>query len=540
MGAKSSSSPKKRHSRVLEGVQALQTGTGLLLSTPAANNPCFSYAKVVAALLPCINHYESDVISQYWFFAAGVNFFITSSYLLANSGNNYSTAQSGAMAYGPAISEGAGGATQLTAMDATRYNTYAFKESNTGGICIQVQGGGTPPGSLLAFDGNGAPTLLSEYAAGMQGVSFGILGVNDALLGVTSIMLLYTDITVTTPQAMVLVPANAVAVGSVTSTGTASGCSHVLARPAFFDTLTFDPVTLYAQLPSTTRSPSTAAGPSRSNTDQLVLFRWTLMLAQAPSSLLNASAAAYMSTHCMGTTTEGCRNGGGSGAACTLFLSNSSVGKTCSAASKIDAPTTDAAYKTLCSTAHKDALALLDCSCVNYAQSTYRQPDLNGGQTYPEFQAWLQKNGLPAADATRVSCWWPGCTSSRQAGALTLSTMSATGPAASCPDITDCISAITVSNLDTGAVTKTISDACGAGGAGGGAGAGANNSASATPFLKSKTFTSLIIFVAVDFFCMIVAYVLATTLRPTAPPRLVYIRPEDVARIKNGLGPRIQ
>ena len=100
--------------------------------------------------------------------------------------------------------------------------------------------------------------------------------------------------------------------------------------------------------------------------------------------------------------------------------------------------------------------------------------------------------------------------------------MPTVGPAASCPDITDCISVITVSNLDNGKVTTAVSEACN------GSGASPGTGSAKQPFVKSAAFKTIIIFLVVAVILVAVVYVFATTSGTPAPPQLVYITPADV------------
>jgi hypothetical protein len=139
----------------------------------------------------------------------------------------------------------------------------------------------------------------------------------------------------------------------------------------------------------------------------------------------------YLLNRCMGVTTEACRT---HGTKCTQFLSDGSVGKKCNEVAKLSDYAKQAAYKTACGiqpdgdnmgqpfknlSLFRDALATVDCSCINYKNSTYAQPNLVG-RDYARFVNDFPKLDLP----DEAYCWWPTCTEKSQ----TLTVTSQSGP----------------------------------------------------------------------------------------------------------------
>ena len=119
----------------------------------------------------------------------------------------------------------------------------------------------------------------------------------------------------------------------------------------------------------------------------------------------------------MGVTTDKCRTGENK---CTQFLSTGSVGAVCTAAANISDYAKQAAYKNVCGiqpdglnmgkpfanlAPFHDALATVDCSCINYKNSTYAQKNLVG-RDYRRFVNDFPKFDLP----DEPYCWWPTCT----------------------------------------------------------------------------------------------------------------------------------
>jgi hypothetical protein len=139
----------------------------------------------------------------------------------------------------------------------------------------------------------------------------------------------------------------------------------------------------------------------------------------------------FLLNRCMGVTREGCRTGKPT---CTQFMSSSSASKICNDVAKMSDYAKQAAYKAVCGiqpdgehmgqpfvnlTPVRDALATVDCSCINYKNSTYAQPNLVG-RDYARFVNDFPKLDLP----DEAYCWWPTCTEKSQ----TLTVTSQSGP----------------------------------------------------------------------------------------------------------------
>jgi hypothetical protein len=160
----------------------------------------------------------------------------------------------------------------------------------------------------------------------------------------------------------------------------------------------------------------------------------------------------FLLNRCMGVTREGCRTGKPT---CTQFMSSSSASKICNDVAKMSDYAKQAAYKAVCGiqpdgehmgqpfvnlTPVRDALATVDCSCINYKNSTYAQPNLVG-RDYARFVNDFPKFDLP----DEPYCWWPTCTEKSQSLTVT-SQAGPTDPSAydpKCPAIVNNIKRIT-------------------------------------------------------------------------------------------------
>jgi hypothetical protein len=135
---------------------------------------------------------------------------------------------------------------------------------------------------------------------------------------------------------------------------------------------------------------------------------------------------AYLLNRCMGVTTEACRT---NEKKCTQFLSDGSVGKNCNEAAELSDYAKQAAYKAVCGiqpdgdkmgqpfanlSPFRDALSTVDCSCINYKNSSFTQPNLVG-RDYTRFVQDFPQIDIP----DEAYCWWPSCTNASRSLTVT-------------------------------------------------------------------------------------------------------------------------
>jgi hypothetical protein len=134
----------------------------------------------------------------------------------------------------------------------------------------------------------------------------------------------------------------------------------------------------------------------------------------------------YLLNRCMGVTTEACRT---SETKCTQFFSDGSLGKNCNEAAKLSDYAKQAAYKAVCGiqpdgdkmgqpfanlSPFRDALSTVDCSCINYKNSSFTQPNLVG-RDYTRFVQDFPQIDIP----DEAYCWWPSCTNASRSLTVT-------------------------------------------------------------------------------------------------------------------------
>lgn len=505
-------------------------------------SPCFNFDAVLQAQLSCfltISPNVANVYSTPLFFAAGVNATVLNTYMITESvggnptlGSIFSTSQQTIQTVGPAITEtlvnqAIPGYTLLVSPDsANGYNTYCFQRISgppyaNPAILINVFSGESSAG-YLTFTKNELgiyiPTLVSQEAAVTQKAQFGVVGCLDELLQ-TSLVLAYMDSNVTTPTAMALISFGQDNVMTPFSTASSGGS-----------------FTLHGLYAANAGGPDLTSVAFNYNSATMMVLDNTLFESTNPNSLLlwqlqflttgalqASSALAYMETYCVGVVSDGtCSNT--SEKTCTPFTSKNPVGVSCRKMGALSNTSTDYAYmntcgldprtgKPLATLPFPEVLATADCSCVNFAQSTYPQiigtpPTLD----YAGWQAWLKKNNLPAADPSTATCWWPGCTINK-ANSLILSSMPTnTKP---CTNIVDCLTVVNSTVQPGGSVSVKALNACGLNGPQGGGGGGGGGGKS-EPFYKTQTF-NVVLTITILVLLLGVGFYLYRSAGPTMP-----------------------
>ena len=163
---------------------------------------------------------------------------------------------------------------------------------------------------------------------------------------------------------------------------------------------------------------------------------------------------------------------------CTKFFSNTTSGLTCQDAAKLSKSAATNAYKAVCGMkmdqkgpnplyaknttkwqAYAPALATPDCACINYTQSTFKQPGLFN-KDYEEYMAWKQAMLIPDLGSPDGHCWWPSC--SNHDNSLTVDEYMPTTTGITCPDSINCISALSGIDLtDHSSLNIAIQQKCG-------------------------------------------------------------------------------
>ena len=179
---------------------------------------------------------------------------------------------------------------------------------------------------------------------------------------------------------------------------------------------------------------------------------------------------AYLNTYCTGTT-RACRNT--TYPTCTKFRATGAIGTTCTIAALLDEVAASRVKLAVCGFDWKtkgpfavpprasdvEALKTIDCSCINYSQSTFKQPAL-AGRNWKDYQAWCSANNINPISANAY-CWWPTCTDPVNS----LQSLTLLPKPDRCPDVTTCINSIGQATIGGGS-SLVINAANKCGGAG--------------------------------------------------------------------------